>query len=243
MGNLEELAKSIKNNLEKIQSRIEKAAVSVRRQAKDVRLIVVSKAKDITVIEAAIEAGVRDFGENYPEHAIEKIEAFRSCPGISWHMIGHLQSRKTELVVQNFNYMHSLDSVKLARKLDRLLTDSGRMLPVLLEVNVASETSKYGWDAENEKQWPVLAREAEEILALPALEVKGLMCMPPISDHAENSRKYYAKLSKLRDYLTRQFPAYQWNELSMGTSFDFEVAIQEGATFIRVGQAILGPRP
>jgi len=237
------LVEDIRKNLAHIQERIEKACASAGREIERVKLIVVSKAKPIPVIEAAIQAGVRNFGENYPEQAVEKIIAFEGILDLQWHMIGHLQSRKSDLVVEHFDYFHSLDSLKLARKLDRILVEQKKTLPALIEFNVANEISKHGWNAQEESHWPGLISDVTSILELPSLQIRGLMCMPPISESAEDSRQYFVKLVKLRDFLAKHFPNYSWDELSMGTSFDFEIAVEEGATFVRVGQAILGPRP
>jgi pyridoxal phosphate enzyme (YggS family) len=243
MDTSKSLAADIRNNLSQVHERIEKACNLVGREAKQVKLIVVSKAKSIAVIEAAIKVGIRNFGENYPEQAEEKIISLDTVPDLKWHMIGHLQSRKSIIVAQHFDYFHSLDSLKLAKKLDRILKEMKKTLPVLLEFNVANEISKYGWNAQDESHWPDLISEISSIVELPSLQVRGLMCMPPISEDIEESRQYFVKLAKLRDYLAKQFPGQRWDELSMGTSFDFEIAIEEGATFVRIGQAILGPRP
>jgi PLP dependent protein len=243
MLNNNALETNIKENLEQVNERIAAAAASVGRSAREITLIVVSKRKEISTIRAAIQAGITDFGENYPEQAVEKIEALKDMPKVRWHMIGHLQSRKSNLVAEHFDTMHSLDSLKLAGRLEKLLSEKQKLLPVMLEFNVAGESSKHGWNAQNESDWPALLPEIAPLLALPSLQVMGLMCMPPYAEDSENSRSYYVKLVKLRDFFAEHFPQQTWHELSMGTSFDFEVAIQEGATFIRVGQAILGPRP
>ncbi len=236
------LTEKIQTNLLAVNERIALAAVRAGRQASDVRLVVVSKGQPLEVIQAALDAGVRDFGENYPEESVAKIEAFQG-EGITWHMIGHLQSRKTRLVCDYFQWMHSLDSLRLAEKLERYLAEINRVLPVLLEFNVGGEESKSGWLAADETTWPTLCDEVGLILQYPHLDVHGLMTMPPLTATAAESRKSFEKLVKLREYLHSQFPAVQWTELSMGTSSDFETAVEAGATFIRIGTAILGPRP
>jgi pyridoxal phosphate enzyme (YggS family) len=157
-------------------------------------------------------------------------------------MIGHVQSRKAQLVAGNFNFMHSLDSLKLARRLDRFCGEAGRRLPVLLEFNVGGEESKSGWEASDESRWPGLVEEAAQVLALPNLQVRGLMSMPPLGETAEFSRPFFQKVRRLREFLAGQFPQADFSELSMGTSSDYEVAVEEGATFVRVGTAIVGPR-
>lgn len=157
-------------------------------------------------------------------------------------MIGHVQSRKAQSVAANFNFMHSLDSLKLARRLDRFCADAGRVLPVLLEFNVGGEESKGGWEASDEARWAMLPGEVAEIFSLANLRVCGLMAMPPLGGDANASRPYFQKLRRLRDYLALQIPQAGLNELSMGTSSDYEVAVEEGATYVRVGAAIVGAR-
>ena len=139
--------------------------------------------------------------------------------------------------------MHSLDSVRLARRLNRFLEEAGRQLPVLLEYNVTAESSKFGWPAWDETTWPKLLPAVEEILSLDWLDVQGLMTIGPFLPDPEAIRPYYQKLGRLRNYLADQFPEIVWRELSMGMSGDYQVAIQEGATIVRIGQAIVGPRP
>jgi uncharacterized pyridoxal phosphate-containing UPF0001 family protein len=138
--------------------------------------------------------------------------------------------------------LHSLDSSKLAGRLDRLCGDLKRTFPVLLEFNVSGEESKFGFPAWDEKRWPELKPDIEKILALSHLRVNGLMTMPPFFDDPERTRPYFQRLRRLQDFLANLYPQAQWQELSMGTSSDFVAAIQEGATYVRVGQAILGPR-
>ena len=237
-----ELKKEIENNFHLIRNNIVKACQRVGRAPKDVNLVVVSKRQPIESILAAYDAGARIFGENYPEMAIPKIEALRDKLDLEWHMIGHLQSRKAKLIPGNFSLMHSLDSLKLAQKLDSLQVESGKKQRVLLEVNVAGEISKGGWDVSNQKNWYKIEEEINKIVALPGLAVEGLMAMPPLSEDPQESRPYFKKLRDFQDFLkNRTFEGY-WNDLSIGTSGDYEVAIEEGARYVRVGQAILGRR-
>jgi len=153
-----------------------------------------------------------------------------------------VQSRKADLVAANFTMIHSLDSVKLAGRLDRLCGELNRTLPVLLEFNVSGEESKFGFPAWQEERWSDLHPAVEQILTLPHLQVDGLMTMPPFFDDPECTRPFFQRLRRLQSFLAAQFPQARWKELSMGTSLDFIAAVQEGATFVRVGQAILGPR-
>ncbi|HEX2980022.1 MAG TPA: YggS family pyridoxal phosphate-dependent enzyme [Anaerolineaceae bacterium] len=238
-----DLVETIRENIVKIEERITNAATQVGRDPREVKLVVVTKAQPAEVTQAAIRAGARILGENYPEQAVPKIEALAGETNIEWHMIGHLQSRKARLVAEHFHFLQSLDSLKLAQKMDAILAETGKELPVLLEFNLGGEESKHGWDATQETTWETLFPEIEDVLALPHLRVCGCMTMPPFADEAEDSRVYFKQLHKLRDLLARRFTAIEWRELSMGTSGDFDVAVQEGATYVRVGQAILGPRP
>jgi pyridoxal phosphate enzyme (YggS family) len=157
-------------------------------------------------------------------------------------MIGHVQSRKARLVVDHFALLHSLDSLKLARRLDRFAAERNRILHVLLEFNVGGEESKAGWDASQESQWDAILPEVADLLDLPHVRVHGLMTMPPLETDPEDARHYFQRLRRLRDRLASQFPLGDWNELSMGTSADYAVAVEEGATLVRVGTAIVGAR-
>jgi pyridoxal phosphate enzyme (YggS family) len=239
-----DLVDGIKERYEKTLDQIGKAAQNAGRKADNVRLLVVTKAQPMDVIEATLQAGIRELGENYPEEAVEKILRFRDLyPDACWHMIGHLQSRKAKLIAENFNYLHSLDSVGLAEKVDRRLSEFGKTLPVLLEFNVGGEESKSGWNASDETRWEEFLPQIKSVLQCKQLVVKGLMTMPPLLDPPEQTRPYFRKLRCLRNFLHEQFPQSEWAELSMGTSADFQIAVEEGATMVRVGRAIVGERP
>ena len=240
---IDELTGLIEQRLDQVNKRISKAALSSGRKAGEITLVVVSKFQPVNVIDAAIAAGIRRFGENYPEETLAKIPQLKSTTPVEWHMIGHLQSRKARIVVDNFTMLHSLDSFSLAEKLDRLLVERGKKLTALLEFNVGGEESKSGWPAWNENHWPDLVPEISKILAMQHLQISGLMTMPPLIVDVEKTRPFFQKLRRLQEYLSVTFPERQFTELSMGTSADFEIAIEEGATIIRVGQAILGSRP
>ena len=157
-------------------------------------------------------------------------------------MIGHVQSRKARLVTEHFNLLHSLDSLKLAERLDRFAAEAGRTLPVLLEFNVGGEDTKSGWFAADETRWDELPVSLTPMLGLTHLQIRGLMVMPPIGEEAEASRPFFQRTRRLQSFLSAHVPQADWSELSMGTSADYEVAVQEGATFVRVGTAIVGPR-
>ncbi len=237
-----ELVDSIRERYEQTLQRIAAAAKSVGRDPASIRLVVVTKSQPREVAEAAIQAGAKILGENYPEEAVEKIQSIAAQSAVEWHMIGHVQSRKARLVPANFNLMQSLDSLKLAERLDRFAAEAGRVLPVLLEFNVGGEDSKSGWPAADESRWDELAASLKPVFGLSHLEVRGLMVMPPIGDAAEASRPYFQSARRLQSFLRERLPQVAWSELSMGTSTDFEVAVQEGATLVRVGTAIVGPR-
>lgn len=202
----------------------------------------VTKGHPLETVQQAIDAGLTVFGENYPEEGAAKQQACAGIGPIEWHMIGHVQSRKAGLVCQHFTSLHSLDSFKLAVRLDRYASELKRRLPVLLECNVSGEESKFGFGAWDESAWPALLPELEQIAAMPALQLQGLMTVAPFADNPEAARPYFRRLRALRDFLTHQLPQADWSQLSMGMSGDFGVAIQEGATLVRIGTAILGPR-
>jgi PLP dependent protein len=235
-------AEQIHDNYEKVQERINKAAAASGRDANDIHLVVVTKKQPVSVIRAAIDVGIWSFGENYPEEALPKIDAIGPVAELEWHMIGHLQSRKARLVCDHFQRLHSLDSLHLATKLNTLLAEEKKALPVFLEFNVGGEESKSGWPAWDETQWKMLVPELKQLMELPQLHLEGLMTMPPLSDDTALTRSYFQKLKRLSLFLAEQLLGTHWLELSMGTSADFDVAIEEGATYIRIGQAILGPR-
>jgi pyridoxal phosphate enzyme (YggS family) len=237
-----ELVESIRERYLQVLDRIGAAARGAGRDPARVRLVVVTKGHALDVAGAAIEAGAKILGENYPEEGTSKIEALGKHSGVEWHMIGHVQSRKARLVAEHFNLVHSLDSVKLANRLDRFAAEMGKVLPALVELNVGGEDTKSGWFAADEMRWDELVNPLAALLALPSLQVQGLMVMPPIGDDPEASRVYFQKTRRLQAFLRQRLPQAEWAELSMGTSGDYEVAVQEGATLVRVGTAIVGPR-
>ena len=233
---------TILEKTQQVSAQIEQAARLSGRDPRAVRLLVVTKGHPAVAVQTALEGGLRLFGENYAEEGAAKRQACPELPGAEWHMIGHVQSRKARLVCEHFDWVHTLDSLKLAGKLDQACTASGRRMPVLLECNVSAEASKFGWPAWDERGWPELCDQIAPILTLPGLAVRGLMTMAPFSDDPETARPYFVRLRRLRDFFADRLPGAAWDELSMGMSADFEVAVQEGATIVRVGTAILGSR-
>lgn len=230
-------------NLQSVQARIAAAASRARRDPKSITLVAVTKAQSPVAIRAAYDLGIRHFGENRVEEAEAKVGPLPR--DITWHMIGHIQSRKASRVGPLFDLAHSVDSLKLARRLDRLTAERAKPLPVLLECNVSGEETKYGFDAsawtKNGAQRQTLMAAMEEIVALPNLQVQGLMTMAPIVADPEQARPVFVRLRQLRDELAKAFPGAAWRDLSMGMTDDFEVAVEEGATLVRVGRAIFEP--
>lgn len=237
-----ELVASIRERYLLTLDQIASAARRSGRAPGDVRLVVVTKSQPLEVVQAALEAGVRILGENYPEEGVTKIQSLPRQTGVEWHMIGHVQSRKARLVAEHFELLHSLDSLKLAGRLDRFAAEQNRILPVLLEFNVGGEASKAGWDASDNSRWDALLPDVRAILDLPNLRVHGLMTMPPLETNPDDARRFFQRLRLLRDQFASTFPQADWRELSMGTSADFPVAVEEGATLVRVGTAIVGAR-
>jgi PLP dependent protein len=230
-------------NFARVLERIAASASKAGRPVDPIRLVVVTKGHPVEAVQAAIASGAQDLGENYVEEALPKMEALSGPEGVRWHMVGHVQSRKARAVSERFDWVHSLDSLKLAARLDRFAGESGRRLPVLLECNVSGEESKFGWKAYPEVSWGELAEAIGPLLELQNLEVRGLMTMAPFSPDSETARPYFKRLRRLQSRLADEFPSVTWDELSMGMSADFEIAIQEGATMVRVGTAVLGERP
>ena len=233
----------IKACFEGVQAKIDAAALRAGREPKSVQLIAVTKLMPLKVVQSAYAAGMRCFGENYPEQAVEKIQAMQDQSDIEWHMIGHIQSRKAELVCRYFNKVHSLDRLKIARYLNRFCGEMNKQMPVLIELNLSGEESKAGFPAWHEDQWTELTLVLGEIVKLPNLTIRGLMTMPPLFENPELSRPIYEKLNEVQQFLKRQFPDTCWEELSIGTSFDYAVAVEEGATMVRIGTELFGPRP
>lgn len=233
----------IRSNLEKVQQRMTAAAERSGRRPGRVKLIAVTKLISLDVILAGIKNGLTCFGENYADQAAEKIKALQGQTDIEWHMIGHIQRRKAQTVCEYFDFVHSVDRIKIARYLDRYSGEMNRVMPVLLEVNVSGEDSKFGWPAYEEQEWANLLAPFRQIAELPNLEIRGLMSMPPLFEDPEKTRPLYQKLVRFQRYLRQEIPDVRWDELSIGTSFDYEVAIEEGATMVRVGTDIFGARP
>ena len=230
---------SIAQNLAQVREQIAVAARRAGRQPEDIALMAVSKTFPAERIREAYDAGLRLFGENRVQEFSGKADALRDLRNAEWHLIGHLQTNKAAKAVELFAAVDSVDSLRLAQKLDASAQQLGKKVKALIEINVGGEAAKSGMAPES--------RELEELLSaaldLEHLEFRGLMTIPPFSDDPQEARPYFGKLRDLRDQIAgRRFPAVDMSELSMGMSHDFEVAIEEGATCVRVGTAIFGER-
>ena len=231
---------AIPENIAEIQKRIAEAAQRSGRRPEEIALMAVSKTHPPERIREAHAAGLRLFGENRVQEFSGKAAALTDLAGAEWHMIGHLQTNKAGKAAELFSAVDSVDSVKLAEKLDAAARSLDKKLAVLIEINVGDEAAKSGVapDSPDLEDLLLAARRFE------ALEFRGLMTVPPFTDDPEGARPYFRKLRELRDAIAaRKLPAVGMDVLSMGMSHDFEVAIEEGATWVRVGTAIFGLRP
>ena len=226
----------MRDRLKRVKERIKEAADNCNRAADSIKLIAVSKTMPAEVVREAIEAGVTDLGENYIQEAREKVNDLAAYD-VNWHFIGHLQSNKAKYAVRLFDLIHSVDSLKLAKELNKHAGKNDKIQKVLVQVNVAKEKSKSGVFVENTMD---LLRNISQ---LESISVRGLMTMPPYFNAPEKVRPFFAALRKLRDQIkTENIPNISLDELSMGMTGDFEAAIEEGATMVRIGTAIFGER-
>lgn len=218
-----------------IQRRVEEACKRAGRSPEDVTLIAVSKTKPVSMLKEAYDAGARDFGENKVQEILEK---YTEMPDdVRWHMIGHLQTNKVRQVVGKVCLIHSVDTVKLAGEIEKESEKKGLTTPILLEVNVAEEESKFGFHAEE------VSAALDEISAMPHIQVSGLMTIAPFVENPEENRQFFRKLNQLYiDMKSKKADNVNMKILSMGMTGDFEVAIEEGATMVRVGTGIFGAR-
>lgn len=238
---------TIAENLERVREQVARSVQSAGRSPGDVRLVAVSKTVPPDAILEAYRAGIHEFGENRVEEASEKIPELRkqvgestSGPNVRWHLVGHLQRRKARDAIALFDVIQSVDTVRLAETLSRQANAHGKNIPVLLQVNVGRDPQKSGFAAEPRDAF---LREVETVLALPGVQVEGLMTIGPLVTDAEQGRPTFRALCLLREFLAARYEPSDWRELSMGMSEDFPVAIAEGATIIRIGRAIFGERP
>ncbi len=251
---------TIEQRIQQVHERIAAAARRAGRSLDDIALIAVTKTHPPERVAQAIEAGIYDVGENRVQEAQQKIIALQGRHDdheVRWHLIGHLQRNKAKHVIRLFDMVHSLDSVRLAEVLNRHIADGGRdddesrglnpvPLPVLIQVNMSGEASKEGFDLpgglENTDLLPRFFENVASMLTLPHIAIQGLMTIAPFVSDPETVRPVFQRLRVLRDALVQRFPEASWEHLSMGMTDDFEVAIEEGATFVRIGRAIMGER-
>ena len=226
----------MKNRIEQVKKRIKDTAEACKRPMASIRLLAVSKTMPAEVVQDAIEAGILNLGENYIQEAREKINALSAYP-VTWHFIGHLQSNKAKYAVRLFDLIHSVDSLKLAQELNKYANKNDKIQAILIQVNVAKEVSKSGVYVEDTLQL------LKEVSRLENIAVKGLMTMPPFFNAPEKARPYFTALRELRDQIKMEaISNISMDELSMGMTGDFETAIEEGATIVRIGTAIFGDR-
>ena len=235
------MEKNIEVNLHRVQARIHEAAIRSGKKAEAVRLVAISKGQPYSVVHAAYKYGLRDFGENRIAEAREKQNALEELSDVRWHMVGQIQSRKAKDVAPHFFMVHSVDRAKIAERLDRFAATSGKILPVLLECNSSGEASKTGWPVWRTDDWPGMVKDFHAIQQLANLDVRGLMTMAPWTADNILLRATFQGLRTFRDYLEDKLIT-NFPELSMGMTDDFEIAIEEGATIVRVGRGIFGPR-
>lgn len=223
----------VEAGIEQVRQRIAEACKRAGRTTDDVKLVAVSKRHGPQEVRALNEEGLQIFGESRVQEARQKIPL---CPSdLTWHMIGHIQRNKARDVARLFSYVHSVDSIRLLEALDHAAADAGKTLPVLLEINVSGEASKFGLTPE---ETPNALERAQTLMNL---DVSGVMTMPPFTPDPEGARPCFARLRELRD-IWREESGFPLDELSMGMSHDFEVAIEEGATWIRLGTILFGER-
>ena len=225
---------SIKDNVLEVKRRIEAACKRVNRSPEEVILLAASKTRTPSEIVEAFEAGIRVFGENRVQEAMEKIVKLKDLP-VEWHMIGHLQKNKAKHAVKLFDLIHSVDSESLALELDKRARSLGKVQRVLIEVKLSPEETKYGCLPEDVK--PLV----DQILKLDGLRLEGFMTIPPYSENPEDSRVYFSMLREIKTEIEELF-SLKLPHLSMGMTNDFEIAIEEGATIVRIGTAIFGKR-
>lgn len=233
-------AMSIAENIARVRARIQSAAQRVGRNPDHIELMAVTKTVAPNRIRDAYNMGIRVFGENRVQEFAAKSDALRDLSGAEWHMIGHLQTNKSAKAVELFGFVDSLDSVRLAKRLNAVASELNRKIPVLIEINIGGEDAKSGV-ARDSSELEYLLTAAPE---LPSIEFHGLMSVPPYNDDPEQSRAYFRRIRQLFEHITyRNLSAVRMEVLSMGMSHDFEVAIEEGSNCVRIGTAIFGDRP
>jgi len=226
---------TIKNNLEIINKKIKKAALKVNRNPEEIKLVAVTKTATTEQIEEAINAGVKIIGENRVQDAKKKYHIFTA--DVEWHLIGHLQTNKAKYAVEIFNCIHSVDSIKLTQEINKRSLQFGKIMDVLVEVNISGEETKYGIKSEEVETF------LKEISEFPRIRIRGLMTVAPIVEDKEKVRPYFRKLRELSEKIkSKNIENIKMDYLSMGMTEDFEIAIEEGANMVRIGRGIFGFR-
>jgi PLP dependent protein len=228
---------SIADNIQSIRERIANAAAGCGRSPGEILLLAISKTFPVESISQAVQAGERQFGENRVQEAEGKIRYFKESQNLQWHLVGHLQSNKARLAAELFDVIHSIDSIRLAQRLNQASREIGKTLSVLLQVDLGGEETKFGAESGQ------IREIASAISGLDGIRLDGLMTIPPYFEDPEKARPYFARLRELREMLESEQPGCLGQQhLSMGMSHDFETAIQEGATIVRIGTSIFGLR-
>jgi len=247
---INELGKGISSRLGEVSGRIADAAQSAGRDPDEVTLVAVTKTWPVEAVHVAYQCGIRNVGENRPEELSQKrtqmAELLPNASDLIWHQIGTVQSRKSKIVAENADYFHALDRLKIGHRLSRQLQEKGSILPVLLEVNLSGEASKSGFLAndweDDATQQENLRNVIQTITQLPGLRLRGLMTMAPWGVQEATIRSVFRRTRLLAEWLQREVPQADMSQLSMGMTDDFEIAIKEGATIVRIGRAIFGQR-
>ena len=230
---------SIAENISSLRSRINSAAHRAHRNPEQIMLMGVTKTVAVSQIREAYGAGLRIFGENRVQEFASKADVLKNLPDAKWHLIGHLQTNKAAKAAELFSHLDSVDSLRLAQRLNSAATDLGKKLSILIEINIAGESAKSGVPPDSAELGELLKAAAE----LSFLEIRGLMTVPPYNENPEQSRPYFRKMrAQFEEIASRNFPAVRMELLSMGMSHDFEIAIEEGSTCVRLGTSIFGNR-
>lgn len=225
---------NILKNIENVKANIEKSLLD-RKYDNEATLIAVSKTKPVEMLQAAYDCGMRDFGENKVQEIMDKYDKLPS--DIRWHMIGHLQTNKVKYIADKVFMIHSVESVKLAEEISKRATNCSRIIPILIEINIGDEESKFGLKCDELEDF------IKQINELKGIKISGLMCVAPYTDNPENNRVYFAKLKQLSvDIMSKNIDNVSMDVLSMGMTGDYQVAIEEGSTYVRVGTGIFGER-
>ena len=230
----------IQPRLEQVRHHISKAAEHSGRSAEAVQIIAITKGQPVSAIQAAVALGLDQIGENRVEEALKKQEVLDGSE-ITWHMVGHIQSRKATAIVGNFSWVHSIDRMKIAARISHFAMEQSVQLPVLLECNVSGEGTKSGWQLADRASWSEVLPDLSEVIGLPGLNVMGLMTMAPWVQDEFILRSTFQTLRQLRDYLEEALD-HSLPELSMGMTDDYLIAIEEGATMVRLGRVLFGAR-